>query len=211
MIALVVWLSSPSHDANDGLSVMAFIIHRPTARRMFHGFQQHQWDCCRIPMTVNPRRRSLPRFTIGRTNRINDRRLLPLASTDQSFTDDTIQGQNDTSRPMKIPGRGIIPTITQRLALPLSVQGWLVRIVTGKTMTTMDNNNHYRLPQSMRPGWARDWMPTWLTCLRPSVQLLASLFLYLFHTLVVTQVSIPLPFQLIPNERGNFQSINLDS
>jgi hypothetical protein len=56
-----------------------------------------------------------------------------------------------------------------------------------------------------------EWIPTWLTCLRTSVQVLAALVLYIFHTLVLAQHAIPFPFQLIPNERGNFQSIGLDS
>eukprot|EP00536_Pseudo-nitzschia_multiseries_P005440 jgi/Psemu1/254504/estExt_Genewise1Plus.C_1010132 len=54
-------------------------------------------------------------------------------------------------------------------------------------------------------------LPTWLFHLRPSVQLAATLVLYLFHTVVLTQNSLPLPVQLIPNDRGNFQSIGLDS
>jgi hypothetical protein len=66
-----------------------------------------------------------------------------------------------------------------------------------------------------RPNWAQSgpiqWIPTWMTCLRPSVQLIAALLLYLFHTVVLTQRSVILPFQLIPNERGNFQSVGLDS
>jgi len=40
---------------------------------------------------------------------------------------------------------------------------------------------------------------------------LVTLVFYLFHTAVLTQNSLPLPFQLIPNDRGNFQSIGLDS
>ena len=66
-------------------------------------------------------------------------------------------------------------------------------------------------PKQERPAWARDWMPTWLLNLRPSIQLAAVLLLYVFHLTVLTQRSISFPFQLIPNERGHFQSIGLDS
>ena len=54
-------------------------------------------------------------------------------------------------------------------------------------------------------------LPGSIMNLRPSVQLVIVLLLYMFHTLVLAQHSIPFPFQLIPNERGNFQSIGLDS
>jgi len=54
-------------------------------------------------------------------------------------------------------------------------------------------------------------LPTWIFHLRPSVQLVATIFLYLFHTAVLTQNSVAMPFQLFPNDRGNFQSIGLDS
>jgi hypothetical protein len=64
---------------------------------------------------------------------------------------------------------------------------------------------------AQRPDWARDWMPTWLLNLRPSVQLATVLILYIFHLVVLTQRSIPFPVQLIPNERGHFQSIGFDS
>lgn len=66
-------------------------------------------------------------------------------------------------------------------------------------------------PDEPRPKWARDWMPTWLVTLRPTAQLAAVLLLYIFHLTVLTQRSISFPFQLIPNERGHFQSIGLDS
>mmetsp|Transcript_45129 Transcript_45129/g.109194 ORF Transcript_45129/g.109194 Transcript_45129/m.109194 type:complete len:448 (-) Transcript_45129:885-2228(-) len=62
-----------------------------------------------------------------------------------------------------------------------------------------------------RPQWARSWMPTWLFNLRPSVQIVALVLAYLFHITVLCQRSIHFPVQLIPNERGYFQSIGLDS
>lgn len=62
-----------------------------------------------------------------------------------------------------------------------------------------------------RPPWARNWMPTWLFNLRPSVQIFALVLTYIFHITVLCQTSIHFPVQLIPNERGYFQSIGLDS
>jgi membrane protease YdiL (CAAX protease family) len=70
-----------------------------------------------------------------------------------------------------------------------------------------------------RPKWADELslfnqkiiVPTFLLRLRPSVQLIAALAIYIFHTLVLTQHSISFPVQLIPNERGHFQSIGWDS
>jgi len=62
-----------------------------------------------------------------------------------------------------------------------------------------------------RPFWARRWMPTWLVRLRPSFQLVTVLVLYIFHMTVLAQHSISFPIQLLPNERGQFQSIGLDS
>jgi hypothetical protein len=66
-------------------------------------------------------------------------------------------------------------------------------------------------PNPKRPDWALDWMPTWSVDMRPPVQFLVGIFLYVFHLGVLTQRSIPFPFQLIPNEKGHFQSIGLDS
>ena len=62
-----------------------------------------------------------------------------------------------------------------------------------------------------RPAWARDWMPTWLVRLRPSLQILTILVCYIFHMTVLAQHSISFPFQLIPNNRGHFQDVGLDS
>jgi hypothetical protein len=62
-----------------------------------------------------------------------------------------------------------------------------------------------------RPPWAPDWMPTWLWNLRPPVQLAVLLLAYLIHITVLCQHSIPFPVQLIPNERGHFQNIGLDT
>lgn len=65
--------------------------------------------------------------------------------------------------------------------------------------------------EDKRPEWAPKWLPTWLWNLRSSVQLAALLLAYVFHITVLCQHSIPLPVQLIPNERGHFQSIGLDT
>lgn len=62
-----------------------------------------------------------------------------------------------------------------------------------------------------RPAWARDWMPTELVRLRPALQLVVVLLCYIFHMTVLAQHSVPFPVQLIPNERGQFQSIGWDS
>ena len=62
-----------------------------------------------------------------------------------------------------------------------------------------------------RPDWAPDWAPTALVTMRPAVQLLVGLILYVLHLTVLTQHQIVFPVQLIPNERGWFQSIGLDS
>lgn len=62
-----------------------------------------------------------------------------------------------------------------------------------------------------RPRWAPDWMPTWLWNLRPALQVAVLLLAYLLHISVICQHSIPFPVQLIPNERGHFQNIGLDT
>jgi len=54
-------------------------------------------------------------------------------------------------------------------------------------------------------------IPTWVYHLRPSLQMLVTLLIYLFHTAILTQHSIVFPFQLIPNNRGYFQSLGYDS
>ncbi len=62
-----------------------------------------------------------------------------------------------------------------------------------------------------RPSWAKDWMPTWLVRLRPSLQLVTVVVCYFFHMTVLAQHSLSFPIQLIPNDRGHFQDIGLDS
>jgi hypothetical protein len=63
----------------------------------------------------------------------------------------------------------------------------------------------------LRPEWACDWMPSWLVTMRPALQLLVGMALYIFHLTVLTQHGIAFPVQLIPNDKGRFQSIGLDS
>ena len=65
--------------------------------------------------------------------------------------------------------------------------------------------------RSKRPGWAPDWAPTRLVTMRPIVQLVVALLLYIFHLTVLTQHQLVFPIQLIPNNRGWAQSIGLDS
>jgi hypothetical protein len=66
-------------------------------------------------------------------------------------------------------------------------------------------------PNPHRPEWTPQWLPTWVVNMRAPFQLVTLLALYIFHLTVLTQRSIPFPFQLIPNERGHFQSVGLDS
>jgi hypothetical protein len=66
-------------------------------------------------------------------------------------------------------------------------------------------------PNPNRPDWADNWMPTWLVNMRPLAQFMVAMALYIFHISVLAQRSIPFPCQLIPNNKGHFQSIGLDS
>jgi hypothetical protein len=62
-----------------------------------------------------------------------------------------------------------------------------------------------------RPAWAPDWAPEWTVNLSPPLQLVVAVGFYLVHMLLLSKNCIPLPFQLLPNEHGFFQSIGLDS
>eukprot|EP00751_Fragilariopsis_kerguelensis_P048302 CAMPEP_0171043114 /NCGR_PEP_ID=MMETSP0736-20130129/46786_1 /TAXON_ID=186038 /ORGANISM="Fragilariopsis kerguelensis, Strain L26-C5" /LENGTH=208 /DNA_ID=CAMNT_0011491981 /DNA_START=587 /DNA_END=1210 /DNA_ORIENTATION=+ len=81
---------------------------------------------------------------------------------------------------------------------------------------------------SPRRRWKRQWMVRMLTgqekstttttkitgppLQRPKcIEMLVTLLIYLFHTAILTQHSIVFPFQLIPNNRGYFQSLGYDS
>jgi len=86
--------------------------------------------------------------------------------------------------------------------------GWF-RLVTGRNPNQLDDNDNDK-PPWLDPSTS-NWIPAWIFHLKPSVQLVATLVLYLFHTVVLTQHALPFPVQLIPNDRGNFQSIGLDS
>lgn len=66
-------------------------------------------------------------------------------------------------------------------------------------------------PDAERPNWAPTWMPTWILTMRPTMQLVTVLLFYIFHLSVLVQRSIHFPIQLVPNERGFFQSVGLDS
>ena len=66
-------------------------------------------------------------------------------------------------------------------------------------------------PNPDRPDWAANWIPTCLVSMRPLAQAAVAMALYIFHISVLAQRSIPFPFQLIPNNKGYFQSIGLDS
>lgn len=65
-----------------------------------------------------------------------------------------------------------------------------------------------------RPNYAStafQYMPTWLFTLRPITQCVLCFLLYIFHTGILTQNSIVFPIQLLPNNKGHFQSIGYDS
>ena len=62
-----------------------------------------------------------------------------------------------------------------------------------------------------RPRWLPDWIPTWMCNMKASTQLVILLLVYALHITVLCQHSIPFPIQLIPNDRGHFQDIGLDS
>lgn len=89
-----------------------------------------------------------------------------------------------------------------------SRKGFWVRLLTGEAPSSSLLKKPKWLPQSSK---LHKLLPTWIFHLRPSVQVLATVVLYLFHTTVLTQNSLVLPFQLLPNDRGNFQSIGLDT
>ena len=82
------------------------------------------------------------------------------------------------------------------------------RLITGEKRGSVYLRKPGWLPNSSRLARI---LPTWLFHLRPSVQMAVTLLLYLFHTSVLTQNSLVLPFQLLPNDRGNFQSVGLDT
>jgi uncharacterized protein len=79
-------------------------------------------------------------------------------------------------------------------------------LLSAPESSSLENPN-----EPARPEWALDWMPTWLVTLRPLHQLGVVLAFYVLHVNVLCQRSIAFPFQLIPNDRGYFQSIGLDS
>ena len=89
-----------------------------------------------------------------------------------------------------------------------SWKGFWVRLLTGEAPSSSLLKKPKWLPQSSK---LHKLLPSWIFHLRPSVQVLATVFLYLFHTTVLTQNSLVLPFELLPNDRGNFQSIGLDT
>ena len=63
-----------------------------------------------------------------------------------------------------------------------------------------------------RPEWLPESAPSWLyKTHHPVIQLGITLVLYAFHLLVLSKSSWTFPGQLIPNDKGAFQSIGLDS
>lgn len=87
------------------------------------------------------------------------------------------------------------------------LKGFFVRLLTGEKASSA----RLRKPKWLEESSKLSVLPTWLFHLRPSVQMVVTAFLYLFHTAVLTQNSVILPIQVFPNERGNFQTIGLDT
>jgi len=83
-------------------------------------------------------------------------------------------------------------------------------ISKSKEFDELESENFSSKPRN-RPIWASKWMPSWLITMHPLVQLSIGTVIYLFHLTVLTQRQIAFPFQLIPNNRGRFQSIGFDS
>jgi len=64
----------------------------------------------------------------------------------------------------------------------------------------------------LRPKWLPEGTPTWVyRTHHPAVQLCMVMAMYAFHLLVLSKNSWSFPTQLIPNDKGAFQSIGLDS
>lgn len=72
-------------------------------------------------------------------------------------------------------------------------------------------NSDFNSKNKNRPEWALDWMPTRLITMSPISQIFTLLIFYYLHLTIFTQNCIAFPFQLIPNNKGKFQSIGLDS
>jgi len=65
---------------------------------------------------------------------------------------------------------------------------------------------------TVRPDWLPAFVPTWVcTTLHPVVQLVIMLAMYAFHLLFLSKNSWTFSRQLIPNDKGAFQSIGYDS
>lgn len=88
-----------------------------------------------------------------------------------------------------------------------AIKKYPMRPLAALTFSSKQKSND----DTIRPDWACDWMPTWLISMRPSVQFMVGLAMYVFHLKVLTQGMIAFPCQIIPNDRGFFQSIGLDS
>ncbi|EKX32290.1 hypothetical protein GUITHDRAFT_121552 [Guillardia theta CCMP2712] len=68
------------------------------------------------------------------------------------------------------------------------------------------------LEEGSRPEWLPAFVPLWVTKkLHPLVQFAIMLACYAFHLLYLSKNSWNFPEQLIPNSKGAFQSIGLDS
>ena len=88
------------------------------------------------------------------------------------------------------------------------LKNFWIKLVTRESSSSPLLKKPKWLPKSSR---LYKMLPTWIFHLRPSVQLLLTLALYLFHTTILMQHCFVFPFQLIPNDRGNFQSIGYDT
>ena len=171
---------------------------------------------CSVSQDRNNAFSSAPdRTTIGMQRKLGTRRIPP---TVPSRTQISEQGERSrgSSRISSIVLQAASASASSKDSASDSSSGtgsaltrFWVRLMTGESRTSS--------PLLKKPKWLRPSskvykvLPTWLFHLRPSVQLMVTIFLYLFHTAYLSQASIVLPFQLFPNDRGNFQSIGLDT
>lgn len=85
------------------------------------------------------------------------------------------------------------------------------RLRSYTTLNLSSNENAKKNSEPLRKSSLLTKMYHILSTLPPIIQLVLLLVLYIFHLSVLTQNELVFPFQLWPNEKGQFQSIGLDS